>query len=243
MICDHKNRKVACSIDNIPLFQCIACGIIFNGSPVSTLDPKDLYKTYYKNELGGRFTKGVEYVVRAFRFFRAFKIFTISPRAKRILDIGSGRGFTLYYLKKFYKYTRTAGTQISKNAYEFSRNRLGLEIYDKDLLELSLEEGDFDVITLWHVLEHVPAPEQYIGRIRSLLAHSGKLVIEVPNFNSWTRAITGKYWLGLDLEYHINFFTPESLSGLLKNMVLPSELFVLFHWSTQYLYRPKVLLA
>lgn len=43
----------------------------------------------------------------------------------------------------------------------------------------------------------------------------GKLLIEVPNFNSWTRNLTKQYWLSLDLDYHLTFFTPETLSSLL----------------------------
>ncbi|MCX5679174.1 MAG: hypothetical protein NTZ95_00625, partial [Candidatus Omnitrophica bacterium] len=60
------------------------------------------------------------------------------------------------------------------------------------------------------------APELYIDRIRDILKEEGKLIIEVPNFDSWTKRITGKYWLGLDIDYHIYFFTPESISRLLE---------------------------
>jgi len=164
----------------------------------------------------GRFNRWLEYVVRIFRFFRTFKIFTLSPKARSILDIGSGRGFMLYFLKKYYGYQRAAGTQIAKKAFEFSRDKLGLEMYNKDLLEIPFEEKTFDIVSLWHVLEHIRNPECYIERIRKILREKGKLIIEVPNFNSWTRYITGQYWLGLDLDYHIYFFTPVTLSNLLK---------------------------
>jgi SAM-dependent methyltransferase len=130
--------------------------------------------------------------------------------------VGSGRGFTLYFLKKFYGYTRAAGTQISKNAFEFSRDKLGLEIYNKDLLELDLDNSGFDVITVWHVLEHVNKPERYIKKIYDLLDAHGKLIIEVPNFDSWARVFTSKYWLAYDLKHHLFFFTPASLSAMLK---------------------------
>jgi cyclopropane fatty-acyl-phospholipid synthase-like methyltransferase len=122
----------------------------------------------------------------------------------------------LYYLKKYYGYTRTAGTQVSRNAFEFSKNILGLEIYDKDLLDLSFDEGAFDTISIWHVLEHVSHPEEYISKISALLPKGGKLVIEVPNFDSWSRQVTGRYWLGFDFKYHIFYFTPASLSRLLE---------------------------
>ena len=129
--------------------------------------PAELYDDYYKNELPGRFNSPVEYFVRLLRFYRAFKIFTIFPRARTILDIGSGRGFTLHFLRKFYGYGRTAGTQISRPALEFSRDVLGLEIYGEDFLDLTWDQQQFDVVTMWHVLEHVIDPERYVADCRS----------------------------------------------------------------------------
>jgi len=214
-ICGHSNSEEILKFETARLYKCNECSVIFSDRCREAFDSATVYEKYYKNETGGRFSFGIEYIVRLFRFFRAFKIFTVFPGAKRILDIGSGRGFTLYYLKKFYGYTRTAGTQISRNAFEFSRNKLGLEIYDKDLLTLPLDNGSFDVVTIWHVLEHVNDPESYIGKISDLLDDNGKIIVEVPNFDSWSRAFTGKYWLAYDLKHHLFFFTPASLSALL----------------------------
>lgn len=215
-ICNHTQHKEFCRFGKTILYRCGHCNCIFTASIWQLIDPKELYKDYYKKELTGRFNPFVEILIKGFRFLRAFKIFTIFPSAKKILDVGSGRGFMLYYLKKYFKYTRTAGTQISINAFEFSRDVLGLEVYDKDLLEISFDKKSFDIITLWHVLEHVPSPDRYIERISELLHPSGKLILEVPNFSSWTRPLSGRYWLGLDLDYHMYFFTPDSLSQLLK---------------------------
>jgi ubiquinone/menaquinone biosynthesis C-methylase UbiE len=216
MTCDHQNHKEICKFDTVSLYSCDKCGLVFTDKYGKDINAESLYEAYYKKEIGSRFNFIIEYAIRLFRLFRAFKISTIYPRAKTILDIGSGRGYMLYYLKKYFKYKSAVGTQISKNAYDFSREKLGLEIFDKDLLELNLSNTYFDIISMWHVLEHVPEPEKYIERIFTLLNNRGKLVIEVPNFNSWTRPLTRKYWLGLDLDYHMIFFTPESLSTLLK---------------------------
>jgi 2-polyprenyl-3-methyl-5-hydroxy-6-metoxy-1,4-benzoquinol methylase len=122
----------------------------------------------------------------------------------------------LYYLKKYFKYTRAIGTQISEPALNFSREQLGLEIYGDDLLNINFNNQRFDLITIFHVLEHVKDPENYIKKIHDLLNKNGRLIIEVPNFNSWTRKLTGQYWLALDLDYHLTFFTPRSLRQLLK---------------------------
>jgi SAM-dependent methyltransferase len=156
--------------------------------------------------------------VRALRFYRALKIFTIAPRARSILDIGSGRGFTLHYLRKYYRYRRAAGIQISRPALEFSRDVLGLEIHGRDFLEEPWDaSGDrFDVVSMWHVLEHVVDPERYVAKIGRVLGPNGCFVVEVPNLDSWTRRMTGKHWLGLDLKYHLTFFSPRSLVRMLE---------------------------
>ena len=217
MICTHDNKAKIYQFDSTSIWQCADCAIIFSEKCRDPFDSKELYNSYYyRNEIAGRFNRCIELVVKSFRFFRAFKIFTISPRARSILDIGSGRGFMLYYLKKFYRYSRAAGTQIARGAFEFSRDELGLEMYDKDLLELDFPDASFDMVTLWHVFEHIKEPERYLEKIRNILTKKGKLVIEVPNFGSWSRKLTGRYWLGLDIDYHLYYFTPAALCMLLR---------------------------
>jgi SAM-dependent methyltransferase len=214
--CSHQGYREVLRSGNQPLYRCDACGLVFNKRYNNDFDARSLYKDYYRNEIGGRFSFGIEYLIRAFRFFRAFKIFTAYPYAKSILDIGSGRGFVLYYLKKYFRFKKAVGIQISKNACEFSRNKLGLEIIENDFLDIQFGDAKFDLVTLTHVLEHVIKPERYIEKIFSILSDHGQLIIEVPNFNSWTRYLCGEYWLGLDLDYHVTFFTPDSLGNILR---------------------------
>lgn len=216
MACNHKSKKKILSVGNTSLFQCVSCLLVLNDKYKQGFNPTQVYNNYYRNEVTGRFLFGIEYIVRFFRFIRALRVYTISPKAKSILDIGSGRGFMLYYLKKYYRYKTATGTQIEKTSYEFSKNKLGLEIYNKDLLDIPFKGRYFDLVTIWHVLEHVPRPEEYVIKIRQLLKTDGALVVEVPNFNSWTRVFTNKYWLGLDLNYHLFFFNKNTLSTLLK---------------------------
>lgn len=215
MRCPHQKPSALYKFSGASLLNCGDCGLVFakNGN---NFDPAEHYKDFYQNEIAARFPSPVEYLIRVFRFFRAFKTFTLYPKAKSILDIGSGRGFMLYYLKKYFGYTRAEGTQISNNAVEFSRNKLGLTIYDKDFLEIASKNMHFDIVSLWHVLEHVADPESYIEKAWKTLNNNGKLIIEVPNFNSWTRKLAGPYWLGLDLKNHFYFFTPQSLTLLLE---------------------------
>ena len=215
-VCGHASRHEFQKFDDVQLYQCTQCALVFREPTDADRKPAQLYDDYYKNELPGRFNSPVEHVVRLLRFYRALKVFTITPRARSILDIGSGRGFMLHYLRKFYGYQRTAGTQISRPALEFSRDVLGLEIYGEDFLARVWDKSQFDVVTMWHVLEHVIDPERYVAKIYYVLNPDGRFIVEVPNLASWTRRLTGKYWLGLDLRYHLTFFSPASLIGMLE---------------------------
>lgn len=216
--CHHNYTNKYLQYDNNILYQCSKCGLITSQKKIRQLNVKNLYKNYYKNEIGvGKFIFWVEYVVKIFRLFRAFKIYTLVPKARTILDLGCGRGFMLYFLKKYFRYQRVTGTQLDIKAASFAKNKLALEIYNKDLLDLNLKHQSFDLITMWHVLEHVPQPEKYLQKIYKLLNKSGTLIIEVPNFKSWSRTFAAKYWLGLDLKYHLYFFTPAVLTQMLRN--------------------------
>jgi len=215
-ICAHVNKRLIKNYTNYNLFFCNECNLIINENVNNSKPPLLLYKNYYKNEIPVKFNSLTESIVRLFRLWRALKIFTLYPRAKSILDIGSGRGYLLYYLKKYFHFRRTAGTQLEVNSYLYSKNELGLEMYNQDLLDLKFTNNNFDIVTMWHVFEHIEHPEEYLMSIRSLLNDNGKLIIEVPNYSSWTRKLTNKYWLGLDLKYHRTFFSTHTLTNLLK---------------------------
>jgi len=217
MKCLHQNNlQLLNHYQKAKIYFCPACRLIFSEKLLKQFKPTEIYKNYYKNEMAGRFGFGLEIIIKLFRLYRAFKIFTICPKAKNILDIGSGRGYTLYFLKKIFNYQRTAGTQIEPNAYKFSKEKLNLEIYNRDLLDMTFSKESFDIISLWHVFEHLQNPETYLETIHNLLKPSGKLLIEIPNYDSWTRKFCGYFWLGLDLDYHLTFFNYQTLSNLLK---------------------------
>lgn len=213
MICRHENSEIILLTKDAKLCRCLSCGLIVSAEGKKETAQK-IYENYYGKENSGRFGFGLEYIVRMFRFVRACSMFFLQPKAKSILDIGSGRGWMLYYLRKYFGYKTTVGTQISENACRFSREKLKLDIYSQDLLEINFSEK-FENITLWHVLEHVDEPEKYIQKISELLVSEGKLLVEVPNYNSWSRKLTGKHWLAIDWKHHKTFFIPETLTALL----------------------------
>jgi len=72
--------------------------------------------------------------------------------------------------------------------------------------------GRFDVVTAFHVLEHVPDPVAMIQRMLGWLAPDGLLIVEVPNAGGLGARIFGKAWSGLELPRHLSHFSPETLT-------------------------------
>ena len=215
-VCPHHDRLQLAAYGSVNLTLCTFCGLVFSSRINEKSAGTGSYDDFYTKTGAKRFRFGAESLVRLFRMGRAVFLTLLAPGAETILDIGSGRGWMLHDLRRKYHFKRTAGIQISRPAVEFSRKVLGLEIYDRDLLETDLGRSRFDIVTIWHVLEHVKRPQETIRRCRELLNPGGMLVVEVPNFDSWTCPWTLPKWLGFDPSHHLTFFTQSSLISLLE---------------------------
>jgi len=230
MICQHEKTEIALETSGHKLYRCLFCGIIFSrATEPAKGTPVEIYNDYYKPETASRFGLVLETLVKAFRFWRAQKIASLNPSARSVLDVGSGRGWTLFFLKKYFNYETAVGTQLAVNAYRFSKEKLKLEIYNQDLLEISFEKK-FDIVSSLHVLEHVNEPERYLEKIREILNQRGWLFIEVPNYQAWSRRLVKRRWLALDLKHHLFFFTPASLSALLEKYGFQIKKIRTFSW-------------
>jgi 2-polyprenyl-3-methyl-5-hydroxy-6-metoxy-1,4-benzoquinol methylase len=105
---------------------------------------------------------------------------------------------------------KTAGVEPNSFARK-KANEKGVNLHS-ELKEFS--ENKFDVITLWHVLEHLPDLESQIKIIVSLLAENGTLVIAVPNFKSYDANHYGKFWAAFDVPRHLWHFSKKSIEKL-----------------------------
>ena len=91
----------------------------------------------------------------------------------------------------------------------------GLFALEGSLPHPHLRAASFDVVTMWHSLEHVHAPLAILREAFRLLVPGGKLVVAVPNRASWAATAFGPVWFGLDLPRHLTHFDPETLAKML----------------------------
>jgi SAM-dependent methyltransferase len=178
---------------------------------------KELYSSKKYRDHGSKFISPAE---RALRFFRRFRQKRIEQFVKkgRILDIGCGRGEFLSLMKN--RGWEAIGLELNEETAWNARNAFGLEIWTDSLADARFEDNSFDVITLWHVLEHLPNPVLTIEECRRILKPSGLIVIALPHFGSLQARISGKYWFHLDLPYHLFHFTDKNLELLLRKFSL-----------------------
>ena len=130
-----------------------------------------------------------------------------------LLDFGCGKG-------KFGSIAKSKGWQVkcvetAIERAEYAKNIYGLEVSTNFYSAGRIFENDFDVLTLFHVLEHLPDPKILLSElIKHNLAKDGLVVIEVPNFQSLQARIAGRRWMHLDAYRHISHFTPRKLEEL-----------------------------
>lgn len=133
----------------------------------------------------------------------------------RILDIGCGAGFFLEMLKR--RNWDAVGVEPNEKLVKRAVNELGLDVKQGILATADLEEASFDIITLWHCLEHDPTPKKTLERCFRLLKPSGVVVAQVPDNASWEARTFKNYFWSNDIPRHLNFFTPNTLRQITEN--------------------------
>ncbi|RNL56922.1 class I SAM-dependent methyltransferase [Pedobacter jejuensis] len=147
-----------------------------------------------------------------------------------LLDFGSGKGLFLHFAKN--KGYDVKGIESSLPRAKYAQKHFDLDINTDYYANGNVFGKKFDVLTLFHVLEHIHLSDNLLENlISNNLKTNGLLVVEVPNFSSWQSKWVGNRWLHLDVPRHISHFTPLSLKNLLSKSgcVVQSESYFSFH--------------
>ena len=201
----------------LPLARCSACRFLFRPDLADREATKDLYE-------GGRYEDrdfardyATEESISERRANAASRLRFVRRHAtgRRLLDAGAAGG-------AFVLEAREAGfaAQGIEPAPAFARHArevLGVDVRDGRLEDLAGADETWDVITLWHVLEHVPDPVGGLRVLRAALAHGGLLLLEVPNVASTAAMMLGTGWTHLDPEVHVSHFDPGTLRTALEH--------------------------
>lgn len=143
---------------------------------------------------------------------RIERLATVSPGRRRLLDVGSGWGFFLAAARQRGWTPYGLEPLLAQAAY--ARATFGLEIVTDTLHKDTFRPDSFDVVTSFQVFEHLPHPREAIECLGEALRPGGLVLIEVPNFNTWTMKVLGSRHRHF-VEDHLNFFSVDTLGRLL----------------------------
>jgi len=130
------------------------------------------------------------------------------PRTGRALEIGAGSGWMLRALRE--RGWQAVGTERTAEAALAAADASGATVHAADLDTL-MDDAPFDLIVMFHVLEHLEDP---IGTLQSAAARlrpGGTLILGLPNIASWQARATGRHWMHLDVPRHLCHFSPQTM--------------------------------
>lgn len=196
--------------------QCISCGFKIT----ENVEDEDNIGRYYQSEnyiSHSNTSKGlVNSVYHAVRKYMLGSKRRLVENATGIikgdiLDVGSGTGFFLNEMKEYG--WQVTGTEKSSAAREFAKKEFNLDNLPSENL-FSLKDKSFDVITLWHVLEHIHMLNENMETFARLLKNDGELIIAVPNHSSADAKHYKEFWAAYDVPRHIWHFAPKQMKQL-----------------------------
>lgn len=175
---------------------------------------------YYKsdqyvshNDSGGGFIDSIYRMVRTYTLRQKLNLVTrLNGKKGRLLDVGCGTGAFLAICQR--AGWQVAGTEPDVDARLIASEKVKVSI-EPDLNLISSHEP-FDIITLWHVLEHVPDLNNTLQALSKLLSAEGTLLIAVPNSDSFDAQYYKAFWAAYDVPRHLHHFTPSTIQPLFE---------------------------
>jgi len=196
------------------LARCESCGLVATFPPVPPSEIGRYYPAQYYGAANRRFNPVMERLIPFFRKRRAQTIERFLPKG-RMVDVGCGRGILPELMQE--RGWEAHGVEFSETAARHARDVLGLPVFVGDFIQSPYADSSFDVVVLWHVLEHLSDPVAALRKSRQILKPGGLLVIAVPNFDSLQARVSGRHWFHLDVPRHYFHFGLRVLRRLLEN--------------------------
>jgi len=231
VICNEKESNVYGQMEDklyrVPgsftIVKCSSCGLLFtNPRPNPTFIP-ELYCEYYDgldscSSLGkGSTTSVVKRNPKLRKLYHwlcgQYLSEVLSKARGQVLDIGCGSGSMLEEL-----------VQLGCTGYGIEPNpsavraclKKGLNVRCGDLDDLDYPDDFFDMVIMWHVIEHLPSPKSTLRTIHRILRPGGSVFIYCPNAASYMASVFHEFWGGWHLPFHFYHFTPDTMSRLLE---------------------------
>ncbi|MCR5659735.1 MAG: methyltransferase domain-containing protein [Bacteroidales bacterium] len=215
--------------------ECLNCGLLFTEPRPSKDKIGDYYKSeeYYSHQENKKgFIPKLYESIKAVNLKHKYKIATNSKSVGNLLDIGCGVGDFIHTAEE--QGWQCTGVEPSQDAKAIAKKRIKAEILSSEDLE-QIPNETFDIITMWHVLEHVDELKWQMTQLQRLIKKGGRIVIALPNYKSYDATFYKEKWAAYDVPRHLNHFNKDTLVKIFKtndlNLVKTDKL----KWDAYYI--------
>lgn len=215
--------------------ECLNCGLLYtmprpDKEKIGAYYKSEAYYSHQENKKG--FIPKVYERVKTINLKHKYRLATSGMQPGKLLDIGCGVGDFLHTAEMHG--WECIGVEPSEDAKAIAQKRMKGKIITSDELE-SFSDGAFDVITMWHVLEHVDDLKWQVAQLQRLVKPSGRVVIAVPNYKSYEGQYYKEHWAAYDVPRHLNHFNRITLSKIFKTSGLELVKMDKLKWDAYYI--------
>jgi 2-polyprenyl-3-methyl-5-hydroxy-6-metoxy-1,4-benzoquinol methylase len=197
------------------ILYCLQCGLVSTYPFPDENILHDLYTIQYYGKTKNKFLPFLQNIRDHFSKRRAKRYLSmISDSNPKVLDIGCAEG---RLLNSFFECgCDCCGVEHSSYPKERFINRDRIKYFIGDINSIAFGESRFNIIILWHVLEHMNNPQSVIQKVSDLLSHDGIIIIAVPNFSGVESRMFRQSWFHLDVPWHKYHFTEKFIRDLFE---------------------------
>ncbi len=221
---DDFEHQMSCSDqyvseEEFDLYRCRTCGFTFtqgvpDGAEIGSYYKSSRYISHSNVKSG--LTNRLYHLARTYMLGRKSRLVgRVSGKSSGLLlDIGTGTGYFPAAMHR--RGWQVEAVEKDPQAREFAQKKFGMDVLSEEELD-RLPHKRYDVITLWHVMEHIEDINGLWDRLYRLLSDEGVLVVALPNCSSTDAIKYGSHWAAYDVPRHLWHFTPDTVRQLAGN--------------------------
>lgn len=194
------------TLDAFRIVICSTCGVAYTS-------PRPLSVDRYYPRRYRAYGSYVSRVLSTFYDLRVSRWARLKPEGGSVLEVGCGPGLMLAAFHR--RGWQVLGIERNEPAAEAARRAVKVNIVSTPVEALPVN-ARFDLIIIFHVLEHIREPVELLRQCAKRLAPGGRVIVNVPNLASWQSRFAGPKWMNLDAPRHLIHFTPDTLGGTLE---------------------------
>lgn len=215
VLCGHAQRRVIANEgrggQKLTTGICTGCGLVQSLPVPSPQELREYYRSRYRSEYKNAVRPHRKHILRYSRnaIGRLQRLQHFTQAGQKLLDVGSGSG-EFVYMARLAEF-EASGLEPHEGYSDYTRGVFGIPVQTASLEEAQIAPASLDVVTIHHVVEHLPDPVASLSIINGWLREGGLIAIDVPNIEDTRRTVVNNFHYA-----HIYNFNHQTLVALLN---------------------------